>query len=219
MHIAFLAVTSLDPYQDVTEWKPLGAPATVRIACGALFAMGLILLAQIVVALYEVFAINSIVARLAPGAGASASEIAHFKSDERSYALFFSGLIFLFMAFLWLAAVNSRLGKRSGQALAIVNSIPLLLCFAVPFLPGDETKLEIAFANAEPAWAVVIDYITYAVSPLALLVIVLMLTRSARQHFSWLPPAPSGYMWAPAQLPWPYQAPSARGEAEHDQPR
>lgn len=172
--------------------------------------MAALLLAQLVVAVYELVALDSIVARIAPDAGATATEIRGFKSDKSSFTFFFCGLIIFFVGFLTLAAVYSRLGKRSGQVLGIIYSIPLLFCFALPFMPRSVTKLQTAFDNAEPSWAVVIDYATLALSPLAALVIALLLTRSARQHFSWLPPAPPGYMWAPSAIPWPYEDRQAR---------
>lgn len=191
--------------QDLPAEPRFHAPLAIRIAGAALLAMAVLLLAQLVVAVYELVELDSIVGRIAPGVGATANEVDSFKSDESSYTFFFCGVIIFFIGFLALASVYSWLGKRSGQVLGIIYAIPLLFCFAVPFMPGSDTRLETAFDNAEPSWAVVIDYATFALSPLALLVIVLLLSKSARQHFSWLPPAPPGYMWAPSAIPWPYE--------------
>jgi hypothetical protein len=178
---------------------------TVRVAAVALLAMAALVLGQLVVALYKLIEFDSILKRASTTVGASAADVHDFKSDQSLYGFFFCGLLIFFVGFIVMAAANSWLGRRAGQVMGIICSVALLFCFALSFMPRPETKLEAAFANAEPSWAVALDYASLTVTPLAALAIVLLLTRSARQHFSWLPPAPPGYMWAPAAIPWPYQ--------------
>jgi hypothetical protein len=197
-------VTFAEPVSDLP--KKRGGPAAVRVGCAALLLMSLLALGQVIDSLYDAVTVSATIQRIAPSAGASASEAADFTSDLRSYALFYACVAFFITIFLLLSAVNSWRGKRSGQVMAIVYSAPLMFCALIEFLPGRESKLEVAYGNTEPAWTAVLDWAVLALSPLALVVVIAMLTRSARQHFSWLPPAPPGYMWAPAAVPWPYQA-------------
>ena len=191
-------------------------PASVVVASRVLAAMALLLLAEMAVYAYDLVTLKSTVQRAGASVGASASEIDKLIGDLASYDRLGLGTIFFFVGFLTLAAVYIRLGRRSGQIIAIVVTLPLLTCLPSNFISVDETHLQSAALAAQPGWADAVDMAAYAVSPLGLIVIALLLTRSARAWFAMLPQAPAGYMWVPAPFAavdwsnWPAPPPRDR---------
>ncbi len=191
-------------------------PTSVVLASRTLAAMALLLVAELVVIAWDLVTIRSTVHRLGPTVGATTDAMDHLASGLTSYDILLLGSLLLLVAILMTAAVYARLGRRAGQALGITASVPLLACLPSDFLPSTQSQLETAVFNAEPGWAVSIDYAVLAVSPLAVLVIIALLTASSRRWFAMLPPAPDGYMWVPAQVAdrswpnWPTDPPAGR---------
>jgi hypothetical protein len=189
---------SVDPEQFVLPTRTV--PASVVVASRILAAMALLLIADMVAYAYALVTLGSTARRVGPGVGATDAQINNLISDLSAGYPLQLGLLFFFVGFLTLAAVYSRLGRRSGQYIGIAMAVPLLSCLPMLFLAPGLSRLEQAVAEAGPGWANSLDLASCAVTPLALIVIVLLLTRSARAWFSSLPAAPTGYMWVPAQL-------------------
>jgi hypothetical protein len=175
-------------------------PTTVVVASRVLAATALLLVADMVAYAYAVATMRSTVERVAPGVGVGPDAIEReVRALSAAFVVQIATLI-LFCGVLTMAALFSRLGRRSGQVLGILVAAPLLSCAVLPYLGSSGSALDQAVGNAQPDWANTLDLASRAVSLLALIAIALLLTKSARQWFSGLPPAPPGYMWVPAPL-------------------
>ncbi len=182
------------------------APRTVRVATWILFVLLALMVVSIAGTIWDMATYGGYVDQAAASVHATAHQVATEKSDNTVGDVVVLVLIVIFGVLFGLSGLLARRGLRTGQVLAFVAIAPLVLCWIGPFLPADSTKLSDAAGNLAPAAIGVVSGICLLLPlPLGIVTLILLLTSSARAFFRRTPPAPTGYMYVPAQ--WGYAAP------------